>query len=192
MGKSKYDDILTKEFLEEEYINKNLAAKTVGLNIGCSAGIVLKFVKKFKLKKTHCKQYCKHCDKITKEYLHKEYITNCRSPHDIAKEMDVDAHIIYTYLKIYGIKQQDRTGQIGPNQRFNNLVTIEVVGKTKNGTFVWLCRCDCGNLTKVSTSQLKNGTINEKIELLKKLVSDNLILVLGLLVLGYIFYENSK
>ena len=42
-------------------------------------------------------------------------------------------------------------------QKFGKLTAIEVVGKTKNGAYKWLCRCDCGNETIVESKSLKNG-----------------------------------
>lgn len=48
------------------------------------------------------------------------------------------------------------------NQRFNHLVAIKPIykyvpsGKT-HGAWVWLCKCDCGNETKVIISKLRDG-----------------------------------
>lgn len=47
---------------------------------------------------------------------------------------------------------QDLTGQ-----RFGKLTVIEYVGKNKIGQSMWLCRCDCGNLTTVNSSNMKRG-----------------------------------
>ena len=41
-------------------------------------------------------------------------------------------------------------------KQFNHLSVIEVADKTHAGT-IWLCRCDCGNETKVATSDLTRG-----------------------------------
>ena len=42
-------------------------------------------------------------------------------------------------------------------QKFGRLTAIYPCGKTKYGNVVWLCRCDCGQETKVSTQHLKSG-----------------------------------
>lgn len=43
-------------------------------------------------------------------------------------------------------------------QKFGRLTAIERSGK-QNGHVTWLCRCECGNLSVVSASHLKNGGI---------------------------------
>lgn len=40
--------------------------------------------------------------------------------------------------------------------RYGRLVVAEFSGK-KDRNFMWLCRCDCGNYSRVSGSQLKSG-----------------------------------
>lgn len=99
-------------------------------------------------------------DKIlTKEFLEKEYIQNKRSPYDIAREIGSNPHVIYNALKRLNIEQQDRTGKIQSGQKFNKLTTVKVVDISKNRTFIWECVCDCGNISNVRTSQLKNQSI---------------------------------
>lgn len=44
-------------------------------------------------------------------------------------------------------------------QRFGDLVVMKETGETKHGNIRWLCRCDCGNLTKVSAGNLKTGHV---------------------------------
>lgn len=46
-------------------------------------------------------------------------------------------------------------------QKFNRLTVLEDTGKRKNGSVVWLCRCDCGNLCEINGGSLtrsKNPT----------------------------------
>jgi hypothetical protein len=40
---------------------------------------------------------------------------------------------------------------------FAHLTVIKRNGSSKNGHAVWECRCDCGNITNVSSSDLKSG-----------------------------------
>lgn len=42
-------------------------------------------------------------------------------------------------------------------QKFNRLTVIKRDGKHKSGNIKWLCRCDCGNYTHVTTYNLKSG-----------------------------------
>lgn len=45
-------------------------------------------------------------------------------------------------------------------KKFGRLSVLEIVGKEKNGHYVWGCLCDCGQYRKISVSSLtkKNGT----------------------------------
>lgn len=43
------------------------------------------------------------------------------------------------------------------NQRFGKLTAIRRLDKKIGTSYAWLCRCDCGNLTEVSTNALKKG-----------------------------------
>lgn len=45
------------------------------------------------------------------------------------------------------------------DQRFGKLVAIKETNERKGGSIVWLCRCDCGNKTKVSSNSLKFGNV---------------------------------
>lgn len=42
-------------------------------------------------------------------------------------------------------------------QRFGRLVVLERYGSGPNGSALWLCQCDCGNLSIVLGSQLRGG-----------------------------------
>lgn len=41
--------------------------------------------------------------------------------------------------------------------KFGKLTVVEKTGLKKNGSFEWLCICDCGNEKKVITPSLRNG-----------------------------------
>lgn len=43
-------------------------------------------------------------------------------------------------------------------QKFNKLTVLER-DLTKTGRAYWICKCDCGNLTSVSGTHLRRGTI---------------------------------
>lgn len=42
-------------------------------------------------------------------------------------------------------------------QRFGRLVVLEYAGKDKHRAFLWLCRCDCGEIKVVRASGLRTG-----------------------------------
>jgi hypothetical protein len=41
--------------------------------------------------------------------------------------------------------------------RYGRLTVVEYVGLNKQNRAVWLCKCDCGNFTKVAGKYLRNG-----------------------------------
>lgn len=43
------------------------------------------------------------------------------------------------------------------NQKFGRLKVMSKSGKNKHGKTLWLCHCECGNTTNVSTSDLRNS-----------------------------------
>lgn len=52
------------------------------------------------------------------------------------------------------MKKIDLTGMT-----FNHLKVVEESGRNKNGQVIWLCECDCGNLSKVNGYNLRNDKI---------------------------------
>lgn len=44
-------------------------------------------------------------------------------------------------------------------QKFNRLTVVAQTDERKNGSVVWLCRCDCGKYTRVSTRALRSNEI---------------------------------
>lgn len=42
-------------------------------------------------------------------------------------------------------------------KKFGRLTVIQEEGKSKQGSYLWRCRCDCGNETVVSGSHLRSG-----------------------------------
>lgn len=53
-------------------------------------------------------------------------------------------------------------------QKFNKLRVIERLENDNGGIPVWLCKCDCGNFTRVRGKNLKNGSVKSCGCLLKK------------------------
>lgn len=42
-------------------------------------------------------------------------------------------------------------------QQFERLTVVSQAGRNKHNQVVWLCRCDCGNTTKVRTGELRSS-----------------------------------
>lgn len=49
-------------------------------------------------------------------------------------------------------KPKDLTGQ-----KFNMLTALEPTDRRSSGAVIWKCRCDCGAITEVKSSALRNG-----------------------------------
>lgn len=101
-------------------------------------------------------------DQLTKEYLEKEYVIECRTTSDIAKEIGCSDWTISTYLAKYQIPRRvggkqckDLTGQT-----FGKLKVVEknTQKQSRRGGY-WLCECECGEQKTVIASSLLNGTI---------------------------------
>jgi len=56
-------------------------------------------------------------------------------------------------------------------QRFGRLIVIKSTGKDKHGSYLWLCRCDCGKEKIIRGDSLKNGDTTSCGCLQKELIS---------------------
>lgn len=57
-----------------------------------------------------------------------------------------------------GQKQGPKNAKDLTGQKFGFLTVIKDSGERKNHNIVWLCQCECGNTTKVLTTNLKSGS----------------------------------
>lgn len=48
--------------------------------------------------------------------------------------------------------EEDLTGK-----RFGKLTVLQKLNRKKNGSWLWLCKCDCGKFVKVRTDSLTSG-----------------------------------
>ena len=77
------------------------------------------------------------------------------SNSEIARQIGVERHTVGKYAKKHNLISPKA---IKPGQKYNRLTVIEQTQERDNcGRIIWLCRCDCGNLTKVDSSSLRNG-----------------------------------
>lgn len=45
-------------------------------------------------------------------------------------------------------------------ERFGRLTVIQPEGKNRHGSYMWLCRCDCGTMKVLNSSELRRGNVN--------------------------------
>lgn len=69
----------------------------------------------------------------------------------MAKKFYKESEIVFSEPPIHG-NFKDLTNQI-----YGRLCVLGYFGKNKNNNHSWICRCTCGNVTKVYSSHLKNG-----------------------------------
>lgn len=101
----KYDHILTKEFLQQEYINKHQSCQTIADNIGINMSTVAKYIRDFGLQKNRSKVNTKN-DRVelilTYDYLNKYYNELDLSLKEISQLSGIDKSTISKYLHSFG------------------------------------------------------------------------------------------
>ena len=45
-------------------------------------------------------------------------------------------------------------------QRFGMLTVVSEAGRNMDGSVIWLCRCDCGNMTQKTGTRMRNGYVH--------------------------------
>lgn len=85
------------------------------------------------------------------EALYSQGVSNS----EIARQIGVERHTVGKYAKKHNLISPKT---IKPGQKYNRLTVIEQTQERDScGRIMWLCKCDCGNLTKVDSSSLRNG-----------------------------------
>lgn len=83
---------------------------------------------------------------------------------DCGKELDVDSGNLRNgrtsscgCQRANSVAQKLKKDIVG--QKFNHLTVLSDSGKRKSSGIVWICQCDCGNITEVTTGNLKSNHI---------------------------------
>lgn len=76
------------------------------------------------------------------ELSHDKQLELLRFANELVKQRDIKKQA----------NAKDLTGQ-----RFGRLVALEATGRTKDRRILWMCRCDCSNITFVSIGNLTKG-----------------------------------
>ncbi len=90
---------------------------------------------------------------ITAEFLVEKYEKQRMSVSEIAEMVKCSNDLVYHYLKKYGIKKRPKITDLS-GQRFHAFVVKSLL-RIENSRAVWLCKCDCGTLFELSSSQIK-------------------------------------
>ncbi|MDD4332557.1 MAG: hypothetical protein PHT51_00390 [Patescibacteria group bacterium] len=100
--------MITKEYLSENYLNKNKTIKQISEETGASGKEIEKELKKYGIKKIKNLEFSRESEfqkPLTKEFLEKNYIILKKTAPDIMKEFNLSASKINKALKKFGIKK---------------------------------------------------------------------------------------
>lgn len=89
----------TKEFLIEEYINKNKTASQIAKEVGVCAGTIQYHINKNGISKDRATL-------IKKEFLEEEFVKNKKSVTQIAKELNRNTKTVCFYIKKYNLEKK--------------------------------------------------------------------------------------
>ena len=127
------DQILTKEYLVEEYTNKLIPYTIIAKNIGYSASTVKKYILKFNI--SIIDTYRLKLDQIlTKKYLIENYINKKLSLTKIGKINHCEFYTIIDYLKKYNLPQLSKselTKGVPKPKGFGEKISISNIGKKR-------------------------------------------------------------
>lgn len=96
--------------------------------------------------------------KLTKKFLQKNYPKH--GAYKIAKNLGINVKTIYNYLEYYNIpRDREKNNQVKTGDIFGYLTLLKPIGKLRNGTITWKCKCQCGKETIVPSSRIKAGGV---------------------------------
>lgn len=85
---------------------------------------------------------------------HKAYLCQC----DCGNQKIIDGSVIKRgSSKSCGCLRKELLIRDVQSQKFGRLTAIRRLNKKQDGHYLWLCKCDCGNFTKVGISSLVSG-----------------------------------
>lgn len=96
---------------------------------------------------------------LTKDFLKKEYSENHKSAPQIAKEIGCGSRSVYKRLEKYNISRRKGGTYEGiqPGYKQHWIEVLEKAGKNQKNLIIWKCKCKCGNIFIIPTSQLLRG-----------------------------------
>ena len=77
------------------------------------------------------------------------------------------------------------------NKKFGKLTAIEMTPERKNGSVIWKCQCDCGNIYYTSSANLKNN-LTQSCGCIKSIGESNISLLLQQNNINFIREYNVK
>lgn len=134
-----FNNILTKEFLEEKLLIKGFSYVEVAKQVGCHRTTVFNYAQKFGVFPVS------KIDKIlTKEFLQKELIDKNQSRQELSNRIGYSVDLIQKYLKKHRLSIIVEKHKLFLNKKFKHFKLIKWVPKGNFGSGSWLCLCNCG------------------------------------------------
>lgn len=124
----KISEVLTKEFLIKEYVQKGRFAKEIAFDLGCSAVTIRNYLVKHGIptetrydKRPRFQGLNPAREKLTKEYLKQEYVIKERSLTNIARELSCSSALVREMLQVCGLNVECRSrANFGESNGFYN------------------------------------------------------------------------
>lgn len=151
---------LDKNKVVSMYIDDMLSARKIGGILGVSRGPVLEILKdsNIHIRNSIDNKVANNTYK-NKEWLVGQYIVKEKSANNISKECGVCIGTILRHIDKYDIPRHQRKYREDlSGQRFGRLLVLRMKEKRSDyGAIMYLCECECGNLTSVLAGNLKSG-----------------------------------
>lgn len=149
-------EVLTREYLEQEYVAKRRSAGSIGKELGVHQGVVINQLRLSGFEVRPISYYdtspnlgiysdCKYADILTKEFLQEQYVDKERSANDIGKQLNISYREVLDYLIRLGFEirgrafysQGERNSTYGVERTQN---WRRKIAEANKGQKVWLGR----------------------------------------------------
>ena len=113
---------------------------------------------------THGKEYICECDcgNITNQrgsVLTSGHVVSCGCNKSTKAKESGKLNIKKYYSESYNIEKYKKLATSHINEKYNYLKIIDIEYDSSSKIFKYICRCDCGNITKQIYTDLKNGKV---------------------------------
>ena len=153
------NNLISKEQLVCEYIEKRRSMADIAAEIGCSYYKISTLLSQYGIPPRSGNRP-KKTGVLTEEILRKEYVENKRSTTDIGAQFGVGPNTVAYRLRQFGMRVRSnsevRISDI-EGQKFGKFTAVKQAGHTKAGAVIWECVCECGNVRNVVQVSLTNG-----------------------------------
>jgi hypothetical protein len=137
MGK----EMLTKEFLEEKYINSKKSMLEIGKEVGCSESWVWNKLREFGIPRRNNPKYTEKTQEelskiLTKKFLEELYVNQRLNSYRIAELVPCHSSTVIEYLRKHDIKVRGIKGK--DNYRWRGGITpLSMAIRNSENYFIW-------------------------------------------------------